>query len=195
MKALTILLVVGCACLSSLASNEYRVDMDSNFILELGGPPKLAMSRDEAEMYVCRFMLKISHELITIRVYTALPRDPLTKGSVIKNEGKELYAFGFRPTLASARIERRYLYQGEVVVENHTLDAVRATALDLAIVRSGFFEMNAVGPWLLKNDESGELLTGELMIDGRTTVVRRHTGESLPASSCLDAIKKATGAQ
>jgi hypothetical protein len=175
----------------SCASNEYHVDLDARQIAELGGPPKLEASGDEAEFYACRFLLKKRKELITIIMYTALPRDPLTKGTIIKDDGKQLYAFGFHPDVVSAKIERRYFKQGMVAIDKHALNAIAASTLDKALVRSGFFELDPIGPWLLKSDESGELLIGEIMIDGRATVVKRYTGDSLPASACLDTINDA----
>jgi len=190
MRTKALLIVIVCMFQLARASNEYHIDIDSDLIAQLGGAPKLEASGDDAEIYVCRFLLGKRKELITLRVYTKAPRDPLTKGTVIKNDGRPLYALGFRPPIVAASIERRFLRNGHAVTERRELKASDATAIDSALVRSNFFDLSAVSPWLFKGDESDELLTGELLIDGRAVIVRRYIGESLPASVCLDAIEK-----
>jgi len=190
MRITALLITVICAAQLARASNEYHVDIDSKLIAQLGAAPKLEAAGDDAELYVCRFLLRKREELITLRVYTKAPRDPLTKGTVIKNDGESLYALGFRPPVVGADIERRFLRDGRTITEKHVLDTSKATGLDSVLVRSNFFDLNAVSPWLFKGDESGELLTGELLIDGRAAVVRRYSSESIPAGICLEAIEK-----
>jgi len=196
MKIILIIFLL-CSILKPLVTaGEYRVNLEAAVIEKLQGPECLKLSGDDAEVYACRFVFRKRFEMVTFRVYTGLPRDPLTRGTIIKTDIEEAYAFGFRPPIEAAEVEHRFLDKsGNVRVIKQTLHRYAASEFDSALVRSGFFELDPVGPWLLTSDsdETGENLLGELVIDGRTSTVRRFTGGSLPASACFDAIYKAVG--
>lgn len=193
MKKITIIISICCLCIVVCTGRMHMFDSNADFIRELGGSPQLTSSGDPAEFYACRFLMIDRDSLITIHVFTSLPRDPLTRGTVIPLEdGSKIIAPGFRPSVVSAKIEDRHKINGALVVDNYELNEPEAMEFDRELDYSDFFSLTFPKPLYVASAsiDIGEFMIGELLVDGRFVAVNRYTGESMPAKACADILEK-----
>lgn len=169
-------------------SNVVTVDTDAPVLARLGAPKDLEQPTDGRIFYSCRFLLGARNLLLTMRAYTTEPRSELTRGSQMETEKGPIFQLGLRPPVVKWQVELRQLVNNTVVVRTHELVGIEAQELDRFLVCNEIFSLQPLEPWHLINGNGSNTLLAELLLDGRTVVVKRNTEESFPAKAVADRI-------